>query len=349
MMFLHIDMDYFFAQIEEQRHSYSKDEIVAVCVLSGRNGDSGVISTVNYPGRNIGLKSGMPISIARKKAPQKSYFLPIDRPYYESISEKIDSIIRKYSKKVSKASIDEWNLEVDQIAEETGLAIKSEIHESTGLKCTVGIAPSVLGAKIAAKEAKPDGFLMLDEYEEEKLISSSEVSKVPGIGKKTAEELASIGIIRVSDIKSVCPISLAEKFGIKTGAFLHELGSGEYGTELDEEKEQTEISRISSLKNDTRDELSILIEMSKIAPDIKKWIKNHKKSYSTLSIIIITTDMKMHTKSISFRAPKDHNAEISKDCSSLLKNFLDENPKEIRRIGIRFANFTDMDGQTTLF
>ena len=102
-------MDYFYAQVEEKRRPMIKDKIIVVCVYSGRTKDSGVVSTVNYLGRGIGIKSGMPIAIAKKKAPPAdTIFLPVDRDYYTQVSMYIDEIIRKHCKHVVQASIDEW-------------------------------------------------------------------------------------------------------------------------------------------------------------------------------------------------------------------------------------------------
>ncbi|MBI5047281.1 hypothetical protein HZC07_06145 [Candidatus Micrarchaeota archaeon] len=94
-MYLHIDMDYFFAQIEEKRHPMAKDKIIVVCVFSGRTNDSGVVSTVNYPGRAVGIHSGIPIAFAKKRAPQDALFLPMDREHYAQVSSEIDELIRK--------------------------------------------------------------------------------------------------------------------------------------------------------------------------------------------------------------------------------------------------------------
>src|SRR5208283_1680718 len=140
-------MDYFFAQIEEKRHPMTKGKIIVVCVYSGRTPDSGVVSTVNYDGRRLGIHSGMPIMQAKKLSPPAdTVFLPVDKEYYSQISGYIDAVIRSYCKKVVQASIDEWNAEDDNAA---GIAksIKEAIKKETSLVCSVGVSPSLLGAK----------------------------------------------------------------------------------------------------------------------------------------------------------------------------------------------------------
>jgi DNA polymerase IV (DinB-like DNA polymerase) len=350
-MFVHVDMDYFFAQVEERRHPMSKGKIIIVCVYSGRTADSGVVSTVNYAGRRLGIRSGIPIIQAKRLAPPSdSIFLPVDKEYYAQVSAHIDSIIRPFCMKTVQASIDEWNCEVpDSNAASIARDVKDAIRREAGLACSVGVAPSLLGAKMAASKSKPDGFLPLDAKAEKELIGGSDIEKVPGIGGKTAEGLHALGVVRVKDLAKITPIALVEAFGRKGGSWLHALGQGEYGDVLGEEKEQVEVSRIGTLKEKTRDPYMILEKLDELEAEAKEWLMKMKKSYKTLGVIFVMDDMKTHTKSLSFRNPKNWDEDVSKEIKSLISEFLAENRNEVRRIGIRFGNFMDLGGQTTLF
>lgn len=348
-MYLHLDMDYFFAQLEGKRRPMSAGKIIIVCVYSGRTADSGVVSTVNYAGRALGIHSGMPIAFAKKRAPPAdSIFLPVDHEYYAIASARIDEIVRKHCRKVVQASIDEWNAEDDNAAA-IAPELKKAIKDAMGLACSVGVAPSLLGAKMASSKSKPDGLLVLDRVAEAALIGHSDLEKVPGIGPKTAHALHELGAVRVNDIEKLDPISLVDVFGRKTGAWLHDLGRGRYDTALGTEKEQDEISRIGTLKEKTRDPYILLSKLDELARDARERLSQMRKSYKTLSIIFITEDLKTHTKSESFRNPKGYDADIRKEAESLVGAFLSENPLDVRRIGIRFGNFLDLGGQTTLF
>jgi DNA polymerase IV (DinB-like DNA polymerase) len=342
-------MDYFYAQVEEKRRPMAKGKIIAVCMFSGRTEDSGVISTVNYAGREVGIHSGMPIALAKKRAPPAdTIYLPADREYYSEVSMQIDEIIRKSCEKVVQASIDEWNCQDDNAIEKAP-QVKKMIMEAFGLTCSIGVAPSLLGAKMAASKSKPDGFLILDADSEKKLISESDVKKVPGIGPKTAEALAQVGIRKIRDLKGADPIMLVDSFGRKTGAWLNQLGLGNYATELGEEKEQEEVSRIGTLKEKTRDVHNLIVKVDGIEKEAREWLMHMKKSFRTLSIIFVTADMKIHTKSMSFKNPMPWNADITDEKRELIEAFLKENGLMVRRIGIRFGNFMDLGGQTTLF
>lgn len=342
-------MDYFFAQLEEQRRPMARGKIVIVCVYSGRTPDSGVVSTVNYPGRELGIRSGMPIAFAKKRAPPAdTIYLPADHEHYAEMSIRIDAIIRERCDKVVQASIDEWNVEDGESAAKAR-KLKDEIRKGLGLTCSVGVAPSLIGAKMAASKCKPDGLLIIDDDAERKMIGASEVEKVPGIGPKTASALRAIGVGRVRDLAGVGALRLVEAFGRKSGAWLHDLGQGNFQTGLGDEKEQEEVSRIGTLREKTRDASVLLDKLSILEKEARGRLMNMKKSFKTLGIIFVTEDLKTHTKSRSFRNPKSWNEDISGDSKALVEEFLSENPLEVRRIGIRFGNFLDMGGQTTLF
>jgi len=352
-MILHVDMDYFFAQIEEKRHPEYEGKIIAVCVYSGRTETSGIVSTTNYLGRKYGIHSGMPIQDAMKKVPPAdSVFLPVDRKEYERISMTIDSIIRKYSNNVEKRSIDEWYLEIeDKIAEETANAIKNEIKKTMNFDCTVGGAPSWIGAKMATTSAKPNGLLLLDSFEENRMIDESTVSKIPGIGKKTSEMLTEIGVYKINDLRNVDPVQVIEIFGKKTGSWLVNLGKGNYesGLPAKQNEVQNEISHIGTLKEKTREPYLITHKLFTLLGEPEEWMKKHAMNYKTITTIIITDDLKTHTKSLTFRKPKKPSESIRDELTTIILQFLAENNKEVYRIGIKFSNFVSMVGQTTLF
>jgi len=350
-VYFHIDMDYFFAQIEEKRHPIAKGKIIVVCVYSGRTPDSGVVSTVNYAGRQLGIHSGLPIIQAKKLAPPAdTLFLPVDKEYYAQVSGYIDAIIRTRCKRVVQASIDEWNAEDDdEGAPEKAKELKDAIKDEAGLVCSIGVAPSLLGAKMASSKSKPDGLLVLDRAGERKLIGASDIEKVPGIGGKTAEALRALGADKVESIGKLSPITLVETFGRKTGAWLHDIGKGDYDGGLGEERGQIEVSRIGTLKEKTRDPYIILAKIEELESEAKEWLMGMKKSYKTLGIIFVTDDLRTHTKSVSFRNPRIWSEEITKDKEALVQEFLAENAHDVRRVGIRFGNFMDLGGQTTLF
>ncbi len=349
-MIIHIDMDYFFAQAEELRHPEYTGKIIVVCVYSGRTPDSGVVSTVNYEGRRYGVHSGMPIFKARKRAPpQDSVFLPVDHEYYGEISDRIDSVVTEYAEISGRTSIDEWFIRAEGDAEPLARKIKQAIREKTGITCSAGVAPSMLGAKMAAGMRKPDGFLFVDEAAERKMIEDSDIEKVVGIGEKTAEALHGLGVETVKNLKKLDRMLLVEKFGKKSGSWLIALAEGRYGELLEySEGEQSEVSRIGTLKEKTRDASEMLEKIAEMEGDNQAWLKQHNKFFRTLAIAFVTEDMKNHSRSLSFKSPKGWTGDFREEEMKLIREFLAGNPLAVRRIGIRYANLVDVSGQKTL-
>jgi nucleotidyltransferase/DNA polymerase involved in DNA repair len=175
------------------------------------------------------------------------------------------------------------------------------------------------------------------------------LEKIPGIGPKTSQALHALGTERVRDLKRIDPLVLVETFGRKSGAWLHDLALGRYDSGLGEEKPQDELSRIGTLKEKTKDPYLLLGKLGELEAEAREWLMETKKSYKTLGVIFITDDLKTHTKSISFRNPKGWNEDISKEKETLVREFLEEQKMDVRRIGIKFGNLFDMGGQTTLF
>ncbi len=358
-MFIHIDMDYFFAQVEEKRHPESKGKIIVVCIYSGRTADSGAVSSVSYAGRALGIHAGMPIVFAKKLIkPEQALFLSADREHYAEVSAQIDSFVRTQFQHVVQMSIDEWNCENEDddfvrgkgaSAQEKAKQLKNQIREHLGFACSIGVASSLIGAKMAASKSKPNGFLVLDKKLERMLIGSSNVEKVPGVGPKTAEALKALGVVDVDDLAKIYPLVLVETFGRKTGSWLQKLGKGEYDGELGQDKEQEGLSRIGTLKAVTRDPDAIIAKLLILSKEAKERLMGMRKSYKTLSVIFITEDLHIHTKSMTFRNPRSWSEDTSKEEKELLLGFLAGERLGIRRIGIRFGSFLDLGGQMTLF
>ena len=308
------------------------------------------MSTVNYEGRRYGIHSGQPIFQAKKRAPPAdSIFLPVDHGYYEKMSDSIDQVIRRKFESAERASIDEWFLEADNEPERAARALKDEIAKETGFTCSVGVAPSRLGSKMAADRSKPNGLLVLDSQSERMLIRQSDVQKIFGIGKKTAEALQKMGVEKVSDLEKIDKVEMVEKFGKKTGAWFIALSEGRYEDLLSyKEAEQSEVSRIGTLRAKTRDISTLALKLSELEKDAKDWLRSNNRFFRTLAITFVTEDMKIHTKSLSFRNPKSWNENLHDEEVMLIKQFLDENPLGIRRIGVKFVNLVDVTGQMKL-
>ena len=357
---LHIDMDSFFASIEEGRKNFEGDPVV-VCVYSGRSEDSGAVSTTNYKAREYGIKSAMPIkrakSIAESAKEEKNvkfHFVPVDKEYYREVSDRIrNDVLENFSDEIEQGSIDEFYLDISESAEsfrkakEVGKNIQKEIRDRFDLTCSIGIGPNKLIAKIASDRDKPCGLTVVSNSEVKGFMYSLELEDVHGIGKKTVERLKELGIRSVKDLANADIKTLKEKFGDNLGPKLISKARGE-GSTVVREKEQKQISRLTTLKENSLDYDYIEDYLEKLAQDLSE--KLRKKEKAALSIILIGIDKNLETRTLSKSLDSSVNSkeailELGKD---LLRKYLKENYVEVRRIGLRVSNLEENRGQKSL-
>ena len=206
----HIDFDYFYAQCEEVRNPELKTKPVCVCVFSDRGGDSGAIATANYTARKYGVKSGIPISFAKKRLEQRNdaVFLPVDFEYYSKITEKAMKIMKENADIFEYVGRDEAYLDVTKRVEgdfkkATHLAqqIKNKIREELKLSCSVGVSSNKLISKIASDYQKPDGLTVVEPDRIEQFLEPLSIRVIPGIGKKTEQRFKEMNLETIEDLK----------------------------------------------------------------------------------------------------------------------------------------------------
>ena len=189
---IHADFDYFYAQCEEIRKPQLRTVPIAVCVFSDRGGDSGAIATANYTARNYGVKSGMSITIAKRKLESvpESVFLPTDFNYYSDMSQKAMDIMSEFADIFEYVGKDEAYLDITAKSKESfdhaahiGQQIKNTIREGTKLTCSVGITPNKLISKIASDFKKPDGLTVVRPENVSTFLEPLKIRDVPGIVK----------------------------------------------------------------------------------------------------------------------------------------------------------------------
>ena len=242
---MHIDMDYFYAAIEERENPELREKPVVVGADPKKGRGRGVVSTCNYKAREFGIKSGLPISKAYKLC-KDCVFLPVNMELYQKVSEKIMDTLRKYSEKSEQVSIDEMFLDISRKAkgfadaEKLAKKIKKEILEKEKLTCSIGIGPNRLIAKIASDFKKPDGLTAVKPDKVYDFISPMNVRKLWGIGPKTAEILKEMGIETVKQLSKAKQDKLIEEFG----SFGHEMHLMSKGIDESEVEESFEIKSI---------------------------------------------------------------------------------------------------------
>jgi DNA polymerase-4 len=249
---LHIDMDAFFAAVEQKRHPELKDKPVVI----GGSGDPskrGVVSTASYEARKFGIHSAMPLRTAYKLCPH-AIFLPVDYEEYSRISEKIKKIIGEFTNVMEDMGIDEAFLDIsqsDNTSAEIAGKIKRKIKDETYLTCSIGIAPNKLLAKIASDMQKPYGLTILTNDDIETRIWPLSVRKISGVGPKNEAYLKDMGVETIGQLAALSLDNLIENFGESYGKYLYQASRGIDDSPLITHWEPKSTSRETTFQTDT--------------------------------------------------------------------------------------------------
>ena len=352
---MHIDLDSFYASLEENRNDKIRGKPVVICVYSGRTEDSGAVSTSNYKARALGIKAGMPIIIAKRLAKGKDVeFLPVDMDYYREVSGKIMDLMEDESDIMEQVSIDEAYLDVTKRADgdldkaiEIAKMIKEKITSQEGLTASAGISSNKFVAKMASDFQKPNGLTVVKEEEIVPFLENLNVSKLHGIGEKTTKSLNDLGIQTASDLASYDLKELEDVLGKNKARLLHDKSLGLDDSPV-EPRGKKQLSRIGTLKEDTNDRFAIIEKIVELSNDMEQRIIKNNVSFKTVSLITIDTELKTQTKSETIPQTKDIQKVVSIS-KQLLEKYLKENPdKKLRRVGIRVSNLEFSKSQRTL-
>ncbi|MFN3302036.1 MAG: DNA polymerase IV [Patescibacteria group bacterium] len=341
----HLDMDAFFASIEENDNPELKGKPIVVGADPKYGKGRGVVSTANYKAREYGIYSGMPISQAWKlsekaklEGKEPVVFIKPNFEKYKEVSESIISIVKKYSNLTEIASIDEVYFDLSYLksfkkAKEVCLKIKEEIKKKERLTCSIGIGPNKLIAKIASSYKKPDGLTIVKNPE--KFLENLSIRVIPGIGPKTEEILNKMGIFVVKDLKKFSQKELYKLFG-KFGLELYKKVRGIDETPLFEEYPIKSIGKQITFEKDTRKLSFIYDELQKLCKDVYQTFRDEKFDYfRTITVTVRFKDFETKTRSFTFKEKMNDLKTLIIQSTRLLMELINQNKKLIRMIGIR--------------
>lgn len=337
-------MDSFYASVEVRVHPELKGKPVIVGADPKGGAGRGVVSTCSYEARAFGIHSAMPISRAYSLCPDAVFIRP-SFPLYAGASRRIMEILKRRSEKFQQVSIDEAFLDISSAgdygaAAETALEIKQEILEKEGLTCSVGVAPSKIVAKIASDYRKPDGLTIVQPGEVRTFLFPLPAGKIPGIGKKTGTELASMGIVTIGDLAGADIQMLIGRFG-KWGYHMHSLAHGQDDEEVLECEGYKSASRESTFEQDTEDSVFLASVLDELADDISQSLKKDGVLWKTVTIKIRYQGFQTHTRSRSIYRSTADPSTLRAISRILLAEMLDG--RKVRLIGLRVSTLEKVD------
>jgi DNA polymerase-4 len=339
---IHIDMDAFYASIEQRDNPEYRGKPIAVG--GSPEGRGGVVATASYEARKYGVRSAMPSKKAVQLCPQLIFIRPRFEAYKEA-SEKIREIFSRYTDLIEPLSLDEAFLDVTtdkqdigsaiDIAESIRLAIKQELN----LTASAGVSVNKFVAKIASDINKPDGLTFIGPSRIESFMENLPIEKFYGVGKVTAEKMRSLGLFSGADLKKLSEADLSKHFG-KSGKFFYQIVRGIDDREVRPNRETKSVGAEDTFATDltTIEELSD--ELKKIAEVVHVRLEKHQLKGRTITLKIKFHDFRLITRSYSFSEPTSSMETILKTASQLMSAALDDQDK-IRLMGISVSNFVE--------
>jgi DNA polymerase IV len=340
-MILHIDMDAFFASVEQR----DAPELKGKCVVVGGDSDRGVVSAASYEARQYGVHSAMPIFKVRRLCPEAVFIRP-RMSRYKSVSREIMTLLQEFSPCVEVVSIDEAYLDADGSERLQGdalhiaFAIKERIFEKVELNCSIGIAPLRFLAKIASDIKKPNGLFAIMPEEVPAFIESLPIEKVPGVGRKTKHQLSALSIETLGDVKKHSAQLILDRFG-KFGSRLLSLANGVDNTPVTPHRPTKSISSEQTLRTDTDDKTvlqKILLAQSEI---VGRQLRKKGFRARTVSLKIKDAEFKQITRRLTLPVPTQSSETIYNSALKLLADY--DIVKQVRLIGVGAENLVSGD------
>lgn len=341
---IHVDMDAFYASVEELDNLDLKGKPLAV----GGSEKRGVVSAANYEARKFGVRSAMSGFQARKNCPHLTFVKPrFDR--YKEISKQIRAIFFEYTDLVEPLSLDEAYLDVtinkkgNPSATMLATEIRQRILEKTGLNASAGISINKFIAKVASDINKPNGQKTVNPEEVIPFLENLDIRKFYGVGKVTAEKMYKLGIFTGKDLKSKSIEFLAENFG-KSGPYYYHVVRGIHNSEVKPHRIPKSVGAERTFNENLSSEIFMLERLEHIAQELERRLTKSKVAGKTITLKIKYSDFTLNTRSKTmpyFIADKDLILETAKD---LL--YQEELQNSVRLLGISLSNLNTEDKKT---
>ncbi|NGQ94184.1 DNA polymerase IV [Brevibacillus sp. SYP-B805] len=327
--FLHLDIDAFFASVEQ----LDRPELRGKPVIVGGTGNRGVVATCSYEARAYGVRSAMPAALARRKCPQ-GIFLPVRYERYREKSAEIAAIYRGYTDLYETVGLDEAYLDLSHYDNAVPIAreIKRRIREETGLTCSIGLSYNMSMAKIASDLKKPDAFVVIRPEEALEILCPLPIGALHGIGRKSQELLAKRGIHTVGDFWALSRDEVIRLFG-KFGDALYRRARGEDDREIVMDRPIKSLSRETTLPYDLYERESIASVAHALLDEVWQDVEQEGVQPQTLTLKIKYADFTLRT-----RQRKAAAGAVWKELLEELLDAFDYKPG-VRLVGVGFSNF----------
>ena len=347
---VHVDLDAFYTSVEQRENPSLKGASLIIGADPKGGKGRGVVVACSYEARERGVRSGQPISRAYRLCPDGVYMRP-NLALYGEVSYDVMVLLRKFADKFEQVSIDEAFLDVTQICLEFGAPIelakrvKSELMQSEGLTCSIGIASNKSAAKIASDLQKPDGLTYADPDHVKEFLAPLPVSRISGIGRKTEQTLNELGIRTIGELAAYPPKALYKRFG-KSGVWLWAIANAEEKVEVQETFIMKSIGAEHTFEIDTDDWSAIDDRLVALIDSVHKRLLDEKMTCRTVTLKIRFIGFETYTRAKTVRFPISSKGVIANAIRELSNEFR-RFPKKVRLVGVRVSGLEAGLGKTT--
>ncbi len=343
----HLDLDAFFASVEENVDPSLRDKPVIV-----GGGERGVVSTCNYIARRYGVHSAMPMRTARRLCPQ-AVVLSGDHRLYAQYSRRFSDILDEYSPLIEKVGIDEAFVDLTGTEQLFGPVIRTcrtmqrRVQEDLGLSVSVGLATNKLVAKVASDFQKPHGFTVVRPGDEAGFLAPLPVERLPGVGPAMLSQLRDRGVVTVGDLAVVPQRLLMLSFG-EVGEVLARRARGEDPRAVTPREVVKSISRETTFEEDTTDTALLESTLLRLTEDVCRRLRRQRLEARTVTVKIRYSDFITNTRSRTLRRPLDVDEAFFREVLDLFREGRQRRYR-IRLVGVGLSNLVPRAWQDDLF
>jgi DNA polymerase-4 len=337
---IHIDMDAFYASVEQRDDPQLRGKPVVVAWRGNRS----VVCAASYEARKFGVRSAMPAVRAERLCPN-AIFLPPDFPRYRAVSRQVREIFKRHTDLIEPLSLDEAYLDVSEnktglpTATQVARRIREQIRSEVSLTASAGVAPNKFLAKIASDWKKPDGLFVIQPEEVDSFLLPLPVGRLPGVGKVTEERLKHLEVQTVADLRRMDAPTLEGRFG-RYGVRLYELARGIDNSEVVPDRPTQSISAEDTFEQD--------VPLTETEPMIRRlaqltWAASRKESRIARTVVLKlkTREFKILTRSYTPSSPPSSCEELTNIALSLRDRVGVTAEQRFRLVGVGLSNFRD--------
>jgi DNA polymerase-4 len=343
MIVAHLDLDAFFAAVEELEQPELRKKPL---VVGGDPRGRGVVATANYEARRFGIHSAMAAAEALRRCPHAVFVRPRHRLYRE-YSQAVWKTVRDVVPTVERTGLDEGYLDIGEVADDFGRAravaeaVQAAVRGATSLSCSLGVAGSKVVAKIASDRRKPGGLCVVPAGRETAFLAPFDVRRLPGVGPRSEERLRRAGVETIGALASLSDERLKQVLPGKVGALLRDRARGVDPRPLELTSETVSISTEETFDRDIDDAEQLKQEVRRMAAQVAERLEHGSQTARTVTTKVRYPDFSIRSRSTTLPVATDDAARIAELACGLLDRALADRPGALRLVGVGVSGLED--------